>query len=119
MPLEAERRSRLAILAQACGDPLAVATVAALSARGAGRAITIEDLALELAPALGEVPGHGPLFKRLDLLKKLNLLDMDQTGARPTNVTCAIKEDGILGELSDLAREAQEDSLASLDPGAA
>lgn len=112
MALSPEQTERLAQLALACAKPLRARIVAALSRRGVGQVVTLADLALLLADDPEGMPNTGPLLNELKILKKNGILFLEKAGSQPSNYTCAIKEDGVFGELADLAEQAQRDTQA-------
>jgi hypothetical protein len=57
------------------------------------------------------MPGTGPLLNEVKILGKNGVLTLEKAGPEPSNYTCAIKEDGVFGELAELAEQAQRGTL--------
>ncbi len=59
-----------------------------------------------------DMPPAGMIGQELGLLDRLGVVALERTGPQPTQIRCALRDDGVFAELSELAARARDATLA-------
>jgi hypothetical protein len=100
---------RLAVLANACANPIRVRVIIALTRLGGTESATLADLCRLLVDEdHDDMPNAGIVRQQVGLLQKLGIVSLEETGPQPSQARCWIENDGVFGELADLAAAARD-----------